>query len=339
MKKIWSERGTRFMTHVRQRETLKDKQRPKLSGSERARRVLQRRIAQAKNLKSRPIELFAPENFSLIHNTDEMLNFLQDIADALEQGFQPALNMRDVQSLGPDAIAVLNSTIETLVEKHQIEISGSEPTNPALADTLRRSGFYEHVRPPRGVKKLADRGIVAHIQESVVDTPMIEQLIHFATTILYGQPRDHTPTYSAIGELMQNTFDHAAGALHGRERWWASVFYDQQNDVVHFTFLDNGVGILKSRSVRLLDNVRAAMSLTADTELLKQIFEGKLASVTRIRWRGKGLPGIYERVARSQLTEMTVITNRVKGDLDRGNFTTLANEFEGTLYHWEMRRQ
>lgn len=347
MKKHQSEEGTRYLTRKRQAAALKQKRRQReltsdarasLPSAQRKRRRHRRRFARPKRYR-KPIDLRAPENFSLVHNPEEMITFFASISKALEDDYAPKLDLTEVKSIGPDAIAVLNSTLDRLAKKHDVAISGYVPRVPALAELLTRSGFYEHVSPPRGqTAGRADRGVVAHEMEHVVDTPKASELVQFAMRALTGKAMTHRAAYVALGEMMHNTFDHASGDVTGKELWWASVYYDDEHQVAHFTFLDNGVGILGSRPVRaIIDPLRHALGLVADSEVLQHIFQGKLASRTRIVWRGQGLPRVYQRVKSGQLTEMTVLTNRVIGNLDRDEFRPLDAEFQGTLYHWELR--
>ena len=351
MKKLLSEESARYLTRVRQRAALKQKAREQkgrataaqnddgsLRPIERKRRERQRLDARTEHLR-KEIELTAPENFSLIHNPEEMIRFFDSISAALNDNWAPRLNLRDVKSLGPDAIAVLNATLDNLTREHQVSIAGSVPKISTLADILLRSGFYEHVTPPRGVAYTKpDRGLIAHEMEHIVDTPKANELVQFAMKSLTGAATTHRGAYVALGEMMHNTFDHASRDVTGKERWWASVYYDDAQDVAHFTFLDNGVGILGSRPVRrFIDPFRRALNLIEDTELLQHIFQGKLASRTGLDWRGQGLPRVYNRVKNGQLPEMTVLTNRVIGNLEKDEFRPLDVEFAGTLYHWEIR--
>ena len=247
------------------------------------------------------------------------------------------LEMKDVETITPDAIAVLDATVRHLSAEYGIAIAGSEPDSSKMTDSLRRSGFYSHVRPPARAKFVQpDTGIIAHEEKRIVDGQLAQQLIHFATERLSGNAVENHATYAALGEMMQNTFDHAHRRQLGQERWWASVYYDEADRVAHFTFFDTGVGIFGSREVSgLREHVRAFFA--SDPEFLKDIFEGQIASRTGITWRGQGLPRIYQRVKRGELTNMVVITNRVKGYLDSSNFVALNREFIGTLYHWELR--
>jgi hypothetical protein len=206
-----------------------------------------------------------------------------------------------------------------------------------MTEILRRSGFYYHVHPPSNAKFIApDAGIIAHEEKRTVDPQLAQRLVHFATTRMTGSPAEHHAIYAALGEMMGNTFDHANKQSTGYEHWWASVYYDEATGTAHFTFFDTGVGILKSRNLSSFPDVARSI-LGSDTAFLLNIFEGEIASRTGVVWRGMGLPRIYQRVMRGDLTNMTVITNGVIGHLDTGNFTALSGNFRGTLYHWELR--
>jgi hypothetical protein len=266
-----------------------------------------------------------------------MLEMLDAMASEAERGHSLLLEMKDVVTITPDAIAVLNAVVAGLGTEYGIRISGTEPDSTKMTEILRKSGFYSHVRPPANARFLSpDAGIIVHEEHRTVDTLRSQQLIHFATERLTGNRSEHRAIYAALGEMMQNTFDHAHRRRPGFERWWASVYYDDTEKAAHFTFFDTGVGIFGSREVSgLKENFRAMFA--SDTQFLKDIFEGAISSRTGIPWRGQGLPRIYQRVQRGELHEMVVITNAVKGHLNTGEFVQLRRQFNGTLYHWELR--
>lgn len=339
MKKHWSDEGYRLLTRIRQEDSRRPANRPQprrgVSRSEHRRRLIQKRKSEAHKLKELWFE--APDNFSVIDNPDEMIGFFSEVSKAPARGYIPTLDMRRVKSLTPDAVAVLINVAKTIKRNYFAGLRGTEPESKRVVNVLRRSGFYEFISPPAGSGYiLADRGIVAHENQRVVDTATAARLIRFATKALYGTPRDDWAIYAALGEFMHNTFDHASRRRTGRERWWVSVYYDEEQRVAHFTFVDTGVGIFGSRPVRTFSEAIRKF-IGSDPEILRNIFEGKLGSATGIPWRGQGLPRVLRHVRNGRLANLTVITNRVKGVLDGMRFSQLGVEFRGTLYHWELR--
>jgi hypothetical protein len=342
VKKFLVGETARYLTRKRQEAAQRDAERQQarrhpFSNREPERRLRQSRQAVAARDRRPPVTIVPPSAFSLLENTDNMLTMLDEMTTTAKQGRSLFMEMKDVESITPEAIAVLDATLGRLVETYRVAIFGSEPGSSKMTDILRSSGFYSHVRPPASAKFIApDTGIIAHEENSIVDGRLSQELIHFATERLTGSRIEHHASYAALGEMMQNTFDHAHRRRPGYERWWASVYFDDVGKVAHFTFFDTGVGIFGSREVSgLKDHMRALF--VNDADFLKDIFEGQIASRTGVPWRGQGLPRIYQRVQRRELTEMIVITNAVKGYLDKGEFVALKHKFVGTLYHWELR--
>lgn len=334
MKRLWSSDSYRLLTHIRQANSAHVSTLPP---EEVRRRLLQSRRDRARKFKTRSVT--APENFSLVNNTNEVLAFLGAVAETAESDFHPSINLHDVKTIGPDAIAALISTVDAVGEIYQVNVSGNEPNVSAIAEVFRRSGFYEHVQPPKSLRrrnKSEDRGVIQRHRSAIVDGPVADQLIRFGYERVTGVQRSDWAMYDAIEEFMQNTFDHASRETCGKERWWASVQYDESEQIAHFTFLDNGVGIFGSRQLATMDKLRDMFDLPPDTTLLQEIFEGKLASRTGVQYRGQGLPRIYKHIKRGTLENLTVITNRVKGELHAGRFTPLDHEFSGTLYYWDL---
>lgn len=331
----------RYLSRVREQDRLsrlraKRAKYSTVSKSEEHRRTLQRLSATAEKLPR--LDVPAPSNFSLFDNTEEMLDFLDRIPLVIEDGFQPVLDLSDVESITPDAIAVLISTIDEVGTRYGVPMRGTEPRNQKMREVFRRSGFYQYAQPPRAIGPLAaDRGLVDHHHRALFDDAITEKIVHFATERAWGSKDDHWPTYDALGEFMQNTLEHARKS--GRQRWWVSVFYDEQRNSSHFTFLDTGLGILGSRKVKTLTRMRQVLGLGTDADILHDIFEGRLASRTEIDWRGWGLPRVRKWVRRGEIVDLKVLTNHIKGDVGRERFVMLRNAFRGTLYHWELRKK
>jgi hypothetical protein len=339
VRKVSAGEIARFLTRKRQEAAQRDAERRRARRTPATARERERRERQSKRAMGarRPrLTITPPDNFSLLTNTDAMLQMFADMMDAAKSGRSIFLEMKEVVSITPDTVAVLDAFVGRIADEYSVGIGGSEPDSSRMTELLRRSGFYSHVRPPSQARYIApDSGIIAHEEKRIVDPQLAQQLVHFATQRLNGIPSENHAVFGALGEMMGNTFDHAH--RHGaRERWWASIYYDESNRVAHFTFFDTGVGIFGSREVtRLTDKLRSYIG--SDAAFLRDIFEGEIASRTGVPWRGQGLPRINQRVKRGELTNMTIITNAVKGHLDTGTFTTLSRPFPGTLYHWELR--
>jgi hypothetical protein len=331
MKRFWSQERMRTITRIRTRGVMNDVARPHVNRHELVRRARQR---SRSSVSKGETTVTAPKNFSLIENSDEMLDFFNRIQSTMQQQFTPFLDLSGLQSLTPDSIIALASNLEDWVERFGIGISGNEPIAQPLADVLGRSGFYDHVDVDR-VKTVPDRGMIQRKKDRRVDSPVASRLVEFAAASVGCSPA-MSPIYGTLIECMGNTFDHAHKSRRGREYWWASVYFDEPTRTAHFTFLDNGVGIFRSRQLRRIEKLRHIVGLPEQPRILQEIFEGKLASRTGVPYRGRGLPRIYKNVQRGRLTNVIVISNRVRADLAKSEFTSLKNNFSGTLFHWEL---
>jgi hypothetical protein len=137
---------------------------------------------------------------------------------------------------------------------------------------------------------------------------------------------------------MGNTDEHASQekSMWHQERWWTSGFYDVDTGIVSFTFVDNGLGVLRSQNVRLWRRVQALALDNAG--LLRAILDGKMPSRTGDPNRGKGLPKISQRASAGELANLVIITNDVYAHLGRSEIRGIKRPFRGTLVHWELRR-
>src|SRR5690606_25185524 len=103
-----------------------------------------------------------------------------------------------------------------------------------------------------------------------------------------------------------------------------------------FSFVDNGEGILKTIKIRFKDRVSRIIGMANDGQLLREAFEGKFGSRTKLAYRGRGLPLIKKNFENGYIKNLVVISNNVFYDFTKGTFQILGTEFEGTFYFWEL---
>ena len=170
-----------------------------------------------------------------------------------------------------------------------------------------------------------------------VEAETASELISFATGVIHGSPRDDYATFRTLVEVMSNTNNHAASG-HKHESWWATAYCDQASHYAGFTFLDNGVGIFESVPLRMVRRAARTLGLTSNQELLREILKGDIGSRTRLHYRGKGLPAIFDLQRRGRIRNLIIVSNDVFADIENDDFRHLPKAFDGTLLHWELPR-
>jgi hypothetical protein len=348
MKKLYSEDGWRRLTRARQRAEQKAKERRdkrlEVLRSSRPPPVPARASLRRANPSQGPLTIPAPEDFSFIDNTEELLQFFDKVERAMRRGRIPRLDMQSIRTIGPDASLVLTLVLRDLVARYRTEVRGVRPLDSGIEAVLSQSGFYEHVRV--GVKAPPGplHGRIVKRGSYHVEPVLASGLIKMATRDLFGTELRRPGTYRALIECMLNTVQHAAGSESApKVDWWASVFCRGPEGALparaQFGFVDNGVGIFSSVKLRSLQRLRRVLGLPDNPELLREIMEGKIGSRTGLSYRGKGLPTLYRLSKAGILEDLIIITNNVRARVGEGRFERLSHSFGGTFYYWQMGEQ
>jgi hypothetical protein len=100
--------------------------------------------------------------------------------------------------------------------------------------------------------------------------------------------------------------------------------------------VDTGVGIF--RSVRL-GTVRKIYNLFGgrnDSDILRDMLQGKVPSSTKLAFRGKGLPYMNRLALQQRISSLVIVANNVYANVSSGDFKLLQVHFHGTLVYWEI---
>jgi hypothetical protein len=281
----------------------------------------------------------APDNFSLIQNSNETIGFLDQIKKTA-QSRNVFVDLSGVKTITPDAICGLLATIH----QRRIEpamVSGNVPRERGAAELVENSGFREHVHTPGGSRYEPRKGMVRK-QQSVeafqtrFDRMLAKELVEFGTEKLFGVSRPNGPSFSVLTEGMLNTLNHASKIPGTKEPWWASVYYDVERQRACFTFIDRGVGIFESYSIIQAVKMRMELVTLSRAGILKSLFQGQVTSSSGEPGRGNGIPRMYDHAKALRIRNLTVVTNNVKGEAEHDRYEMLDASYQGTLLYWEM---
>jgi len=144
------------------------------------------------------------------------------------------------------------------------------------------------------------------------------------------------PLYDILIEVMQNTNNHA-GKSRGIYDWWLLVYDDIYEKKTCFAFLDLGVGIFESVPMRnYRERAAKFFGLYDNTELIPDLFAGKIKSRTDKPERGKGIPQIFDCAQDSLFSTFVMISNDAYANLKTHEYRKMSTDFEGTLFYWEI---
>jgi hypothetical protein len=280
------------------------------------------------------VKLIVPGNFSIINNPEETIAFVRECG-VVARWNNLNLDLSKITQITADAITVLIAVIQGLVGKRLV--NGNLPAHAETSEILAQSGFFAHVRskqaPPPG-----KHGRISRQESKKVEPLVARDLIQIGTAAVRGQPQRSYAAYRTLIECMTNTHNHAAGKhrrFDVKETWYSTVYADVKRSRICYTFLDTGVGIFRSVRIGTLRRAYKLLRIEDDRDILKDILEGKVESSTGHRYRGKGLPSIYDLSKRGSIKSLIIIANDVFANVSTGEYRILRVQFPGTLLYWE----
>jgi hypothetical protein len=278
--------------------------------------------------------IVAPEVFSIAEDPEGVIQFLHEIA-IMSRTHNISLDLRRIETLGPDAVAALLATIRREEIHSTTQVRGNHPIAEKPREILIDSGFFVHVHSTVPVKR-PTKGLISEKKSKKVEPRTARDLIHVATTALYGDSRRCQPAYRVLIECMNNTHDHASRHDELRETWWATAYADLGRGRTCYTFLDTGVGIFGSVKVGRVRRLFHLVGIADDARILRDILLGRVESSTGKPYRGKGLPAIYQHSQRGAIKSLVIVANNVYANVSRDDFRQMRIGFRGTLLYWEV---
>lgn len=286
--------------------------------------------------RNKPVaNILAPQNYSLVYNTIETLNYYNDIRDILSTGQRVRFDLSDVNKMTTDAIAVQIAKIKDERYNRKVTIYGNAPKDEKLSNLFLHSGFYDHVRVS-GAKPASDNKLIHEITANRVEPDIAKEACLLGLNHTFKSGEIFEPLYDIIIEVMQNTNNHA-GKRRGMYDWWLHVYNHPSSCKTSYTFLDLGSGIFNSLPVKTFwREAKEKLHLASNLDLVERLFAGEIKSRTSRPERGKGIPQIYECAQDAVFTKFVLISNDVYADMKTKQWHLLSTKFDGTLFYWEI---
>jgi hypothetical protein len=205
---------------------------------------------------------------------------------------------------------------------------------------MTESGFYEHVRTKNKFKQSG--ASLLHKEKHTKVEPEVAKLVieHGSNRVFNGVKKpDLGSMYDVLIECMSNTNSHADLTKEGSCYWWLFVHNDPHGKVSAYTFLDLGVGIFKSTTVKgYVTNVKKIVGFYPNINIVADLLAGNIKSRAKVDTdiRGKGIPQIVANAKNSIFRTFYIIANDVKIDLKTGASEQLQHSLNGTLLYWEL---
>ena len=227
--------------------------------------------------------------------------------------------------------------------RQSIRIRGNMPADAAVASDFAASGFFNDFEVTGGQLPTTQAKWTSARRKKVVAEKAAE-LVDFAAANVTLRGDQKRAMWQNLVECMMNTTNHAAGltasssgtngGVAGMEEWIAGVRC--QDGVAQFAFVDMGVGICQSaKAETFLRRAGVSLGVFGQSRLVKEAFEGTLASSTGSKGRGLGLPRMRRDAKTGLLEALQIRTGKVWGVIDTMRFQETNDSFEGTVLTWQ----
>ncbi len=261
-----------------------------------------------------------------------VIKFINELKLLGQQGEHINIIMDDVVEIGEGAIAMLLSVINE-IGSNAVLVKGTKPKDPTVNTTLEKSGFFRYIATVISAENLKTKNAILRTGDSKTSNTEIAAEVKKAMETIWGVSARCPRLFGGIFEMFRNSCDHAFKKDES-VTWHLGLSHFEETNLVKFSFVDNGKGIIKTFASGLL---KSFINLFQDnTDILTTAFHDGIASRTGLSWRGKGLPTIFELSSDKIISNLVVITNDVYISFDRNIIVTLPVSYSGTYYYWEM---
>ena len=290
--------------------------------------------------------LEAPNNFSLLNNTDETLKYFDDILVSINKKVlhqRIHIDVSAIEKVTVDALIYLIALMENykLVKALNIKFSGNFPKNNEAKQVFIESGFLNYVNSPERrlpdnsskIRIVVGKKNLSEVSKCISDFLIQEFKIKMKYTIFMQK---------ILVELMSNSYHHAYPDDIEKNVWPKWYLYAEHiGEYVRIIFADTGKGITGTVRKKLREKIlRYDDSLIIESSFDNDSF---IRTETKMDYRGNGLPGIKEILRYSPIGKMNVISG--KGKVSFINYNgilvtekkELKNKILGTIYVFECR--
>lgn len=297
--------------------------------------------------RNRIYRLKAPRNLSVFYATRDTVEYFSEVMEVIKNckiGDSIFFDLSEVEEINPDALMYIIAIIRNTrrIRGLKIKCMGNVPQNSGAREIIEKSGFLTFVSSTSKLQYQADNRFMKISDGTDANGQLASSFCDFVQNICDKTSLNTKRLYPMIIELMTNTHQHAYEPQETHTmmcNWY--IFAQDTDEVVHFVFLDTGLGIPKTVSKRFWEKIKDWLNKN-DALYLKSALQGEFRSETRQGHRGKGLPGIYEDACASSICNLSVISGKGKCFVREDTVIEtecLSKAFEGTLFTWDILKQ
>jgi ribosomal protein S8 len=277
----------------------------------------------------------APSQFNLKYeNCVDVIKFINDVKKKGRSGKRLFFNLKDIEDIGEGAISMLLSVLSE-PSLRGVFIRGNKPQNTDVNNTLERSGFFKYFRTILSEENQNSKNTILRTGTDRSDHSEIVKAVRKSCETVWGVEARFPMLYGGIVEMVRNSCDHAFQG-HDMISWHLGLAHFEDSNSVKFSFVDNGKGIISSFKKGSLSAIFKMFE--SHSSIIKTAFEDGIESKTGLKWRGKGLPTIFEMYTSNIIKNLIVITNDVYIDFDQKIYVDLPARYKGTYYFWVVNK-
>ena len=286
----------------------------------------------------------APEKFGMLDNIDETLQFFKNIKDTINKlrvNDKIFFDLSKVQVVSADAIMYLIATIKNTkrIKMFKIRCSGNAPINPEARRKFEQSGFFDYVSSSvKTSSTYADHIKITGGNEAA--PTLAGEICDFVHSLTDMNIVDTKFLFPMIIELMTNTKQHAYNTINNsmENNWY--IYVEDRGETLKFVFLDTGVGIPRTIRTKFAEKLSSIL-LNNDAYFIASALRGEFRSETKLEYRGKGLPEIYDRITTAKIENFAIVSGQGKCVVNESGEIVeypLKNALNGTLLSWNLRK-
>jgi len=273
-----------------------------------------------------------PSVFSLRENTIETIKFINSLKELGNSNKRIYLNMKEVTIITNGTIALLLSVMNEFTAKGR-EIIGSKPKNSKAKKILELSGFFDYMDGDIEYPSETNSNTIVEQSNKNVEPQSTAKIVRSAMKTVTGVSQRNKKLQGLFIELMANSINHGFPGCKSK-KWIVSTSHYEDDKYVSFSFIDNGVGILKTLNQKL--GRKLATLFKGKHDLLQSAFKGEIGSRTGLPFRGKGLPFIQDKYDTNRISNLFILTNNVILDYKNNKFYEIRVPYSGTFYYFEL---
>jgi ABC-type transporter Mla MlaB component len=283
-------------------------------------------------LISNSISKKLPSIFSLRDNTIETIVFINDLKKLIDTNMRIYLNMKSVEKINSGTIALLLSVVNEFTARGK-KIIGSKPKNSEARKTLELSGFFDYMNGSVEYSTEVNSNTIIEQSNKCVEPQSTAKIVSEAMKTITGEKKRNKKLQGLFIELMANSINHGFPD-NEKKKWILSTSHYKGEGYVSFSFIDNGVGILKTLNQKIGRQLLTVFKGKQD--LLQTAFKGEIGSRTGLHFRGKGLPFIKDKFDSNRISNLFILTNNVILDYISNEFYEIDVPYSGTFYYFEI---